>query len=150
MLSGMYRRYELMYVVSEEREMIENRLMTSEDRFFLYPIRATEESRLALLVDMIERMNRLQIEPEFYNTVTSNCTNNIVRHLNRVSEKRVNPYNPRIIFPGFSDKVAYKLDLIDTDLKSFEQTKKKFRIDVRGRDLVGSENFSQDIRNTAQ
>jgi len=145
MLSGMYRRFELMYVVSKEREMIENRLATSEDRFYLYPIRATEESRLTLLVDMIERMNRLQTEPEFYNTITSNCTNNIVWHLNRVSEKRVNPYDLRIIFPGFSDGLAYNLDLIDTDL-SFDQTKKKFRIDLRGRDLVGSENFSNEIR----
>jgi hypothetical protein len=145
MLSGAYRRYELMYVVSEEREMIENCLATSEDRFYLYPIRANKESRAALLIDMIERMNGLQTEPEFYNTFTSNCTNNIVWHLNRVSEKRVNPYSLKIIFPGYSDDVAYKLDLIDTDL-CFDETREKFRVDVHGRDLIGSETFSKNIR----
>jgi hypothetical protein len=145
LLSGCYRRYELMYVVSEEREMIENRLATSKDRFFLYPIRANQESCSALLVDMIERMNRLQAEPEFYHSITSNCTNNIVRHLNRMSENRVNPYSLKIIFSGYSDRMAYKLGLLDTDL-SFDQAREKFRIDLRGRDLVGSTDFSAEIR----
>ena len=145
LLPGVYRQFELMYVVSEERDMIENRLATSEDRFFLYPIRSNAESRSALFADMIARMNRLHTEPEFYNTITSNCTNNIAWHLNRVSEKRVNPYSLKIIFPGYSDRVAFDLDLIDTDL-SFEQARESFRIDVRGRALIGSENFSADIR----
>lgn len=145
LLSGFYRRYELMYVVSEEREMIENRLKTSQDKFYLYPIRTTAESRRALLIDMVERMNHLKDHPEFYNSVSSNCTNNIVRHLNRVASKRVSPYHLKVIFPGYSDRVAYKLGLIDTDL-SFDDARARFRVDVRGRQLVGKPDFSSQIR----
>jgi len=148
-LSGAFRRYEIMYVVSEEREMIENRLITSEDRFYLYPIRASEESRRALLADMVERMNRLKTQPEFYNSFTNNCTNNLVRHLNHVTSKRISPYSLKVIFPGFSDRLAYELGLMETDL-SFDAAREHYRIDVRGRELIGQPDFSGKIRERLQ
>ena len=97
------------------------------------------------MADMVERIDRLKTQPEFYNSFTNNCTNNLVRHLNHVASKRLSPYNLKVIFPGFSDRLAYKLGLIETDL-SFDAVREHFRIDVRGRELIGQPDFSGRIR----
>ncbi len=144
-LPGIFHNYELVYVLSEEREMIANRLMRTNDQFFLYPIRADAESRSAMLVDMAKRMNHLCSNPEFYNTITNNCTNNIVRHLNRISGSLVSPYRLRVMLPGYSDRVAYGLGLIDTDL-SFGELREKYHIDLQGYELLDAKNFSSAIR----
>lgn len=148
-LPGIFNNYELVYVLSEEREMITNRLTRTNDRFFLYPIRANAESRSAMLVDMAKRMNHLCSKPEFYNTITNNCTNNIVRHLNRISGRLVSPYRPGVMLPGYSDRVAYDSGLIDTDL-SFGEMKEKYRIDLQGHELLDAKNFSSAIRRKFQ
>ena len=65
--------------------------------------------------------------------------------MNHVATQKLSPYNLRIVFPGFSDRVAYDMQLIDTGL-SFKEARDHFRIDLHGRDFVGRENFSALIR----
>lgn len=146
-VKGILRQYELMYVVGDERDLIQLRSNYRKDDVYLYPIRAPKERIRAMLVGMLERANRLREEPEFYNTLTNTCTTNIVRHVEEVAPGRVPRFRREVILPGYSDRLAYDLDLLDTDLP-FEKARERFKINERALQAQGDPDFSVKIRET--
>jgi hypothetical protein len=114
-LQGLLRQYELTYVVGDERDLIGLRANHRHDSVYLYPIRTTPEKIRTMFVSMLERANKLVEQPEFYNTLTSTCTTNIVRHINAIAPSRV-PLSYKVLLPAFADELAYDLGLIDTEL----------------------------------
>ena len=141
---GSLRQYELMYVVADERDVIGVRTHHRGEQVYLYRSIATPEQARALFVDVMGRVNKLAEEPEFYDTLTNNCTTNIVRHINRLNANRV-AFDYRLLFPGHSDRLAYDLDLIERH-GSFEDTKSRAHINDLASRYRDSPNFSQDIR----
>lgn len=142
---GLLRRYEIMYVVGDERDLIQLRSNIRRDPVYLYPIRAPRERIREMLVSMLTRANRLREEPEFYNTLTNTCTTNIVRHVNEIAPGRVPTFSLKVLLPGYSDRLAYDLGLLDTDLP-FEKIRDRFRINERALRAAGRPDFSIHIR----
>ena len=143
-LKGLFRQYELMYLIADERDVIRLRTSYRRDDVYLYPIKASPESMRQLFVSMLTRANRLRDRPEFYNTLTSNCTSNIIEHVNSLSRRPI-PFSIKGLLPGFSDRLAYELGLIDTDL-TFEETRDRFMINERAMEFAESPDFSIRIR----
>lgn len=143
-LKGLLRQYELMYVVADERDVIGLRTNFRRDPVFLYPVKTTREQMRKMFVEMLTRANRLAIEPEFYNSLTNNCTSNIVAHVNTLAPHRI-PFSYKTIFPAYSDRLAYELGLIPTD-RTFDKVQAAHRIDlVAQRSQVGPD-FSALVR----
>ena len=143
-LNGLFNQYQIMYVVGDERDLIGLRANYRLNDVYLYRARATPQQGRALFVDMMQRVNKLAEKPEFYNTLTNNCTTNIVQHVNRLSPHRVG-FDYRVLLPGYSDRLAYDLGLLDTDL-SFEATRERARITREACLYRESPTFSADIR----
>ena len=143
-VKGLMRQYELMYVVADERDVIPLRTKHRDVEVYLYPTRATPEQARILLLDMMARVNKLTVEPEFYDTFTNNCTTNIVAHINRMAPGKIPP-NVGVLLPGFSDQLAYDLGLLDTQ-DTFERTKKRALINQRANRYASAEDFSERIR----
>jgi hypothetical protein len=142
-LKGILKRYEIMYVIGDERDLIRLRVARG-DTTYLYPIKTTPEKVRALFVQMLQRANQLRAEPEFYNTLTNNCTTNILSHANSVATKKI-PYGREVLLPGYADELARELGLIDTDL-SIEEARRRFQINDRARAAFGDSLFSTRIR----
>ena len=140
---GMLKRYELMYVIGDERDLIRLRVARGDDTY-LYPIRTTPAKARALFVQMLERANALEAEPEFYNTLTNNCTTNILGHANSVATKKI-PYGREVLLPGYADELARELGLIDTNLP-IEEARRRFLINKRARAAFNDTSFSTRIR----
>lgn len=140
-IRGMLNEYELMYVIGTERDVIGVRTHAWREAVSLYPIRTTPERMRRAFLDMVQRAGKLAREPEFYDTVFNSCNSNIVRHVNAVVPGRVR-FDVRTLLPGYSDRVAYELGLIDTDLP-FEQMREAHRIDAS---VPLDEHFSRAIR----
>jgi hypothetical protein len=143
-LLGILKRYELMYVVADERDVISLRSNFRKDDVFLYPIRTTPERRRRMFVEMLERANRLAERPEFYNTLTNTCTTNIVRHVNTIAAGRV-PWSYKVLLPAYSDELAHDLGLIETTLP-LEDARRRFRINDRAARFADDPAFSRRIR----
>lgn len=141
---GLLRQYEVMYVVGDERDLIELRTNHRRDPVYLYPVRAPRERIEQMFVSMLRRANHLRQEPEHYNTLTNTCTTNIVRHVNELVPGRV-PWSYKLLLPGYSDELAYELGLIDTELP-FPAAKHHFRIDDDALRAAGRDDFSWRIR----
>ena len=142
-LRGMLRQYEVIYVIGEERDLVQQRVLRDDD-VYVYPIRATAAQARALLEDMLRRANALREQPEFYGTIRNNCTTNLLAHVNRIADKPIG-YGRRILLPGYSDEVAYERGWIDTTLP-LDSARQQFLINGRARRLAAADDYSATIR----
>ena len=145
---GLLRQYELMYVVGDERDLIGLRANHRQDDVYLYPIRATRAGMRKLFLAMLERANALAAQPEFYNSLTSNCTSNIVDHIELIAPGRI-PSSYKTLLPGYSDDLAYDLGLIDTALPR-TQYRAAHRINDLAATHAEAADFARAIRARAQ
>lgn len=143
-LKGLLRQYEIMYVAGDERDLVKLRSNFRNDQVYVYPVRTTPDRMRQMFVEMLTRANSLRMRPEFYNTLTNTCTTNLMRHVNAIAPKRI-PLRREVLLPGYADRLAYELGLIDTDL-SFENARKRFHINEKARRFAEDPEFSRKIR----
>lgn len=143
-LQGLLGQYELMYVVGDERDLVALRSNYREDEVYLYPTKATPEQARALFRDVFRRVNKLKDEPEFYHTITNNCTSNLAQHVNSLSPSLV-PSGVRLLMAGRADRLAYDLGLLDTSLP-FEVAQQQARVSEVARASGDRADFSRQIR----
>ncbi|HEX2778590.1 MAG TPA: DUF4105 domain-containing protein [Gemmatimonadaceae bacterium] len=141
---GMTRGFELTYVVGDERDLIGLRANFRHDSVYLYRTTATPAKARQLFVSMLERANHLAAHPEFYNTLTSTCTTNIVRHVNEIAPKKV-PFSFKVLLPAYADELAYRIGLIDTTVP-FDTLRARAKINTRAAAAADSAGFSRLIR----
>ncbi len=144
LLKGMLRRFEIVYVAGDERDLVGLRALHRGDSVFTYPARASAEGARELLLDMAAEANRLREEPAFYHTILDNCTTRIVHHVNRVASTRVR-WNWRFVVPGYSDALAHRLELLDVEGSIQEARARWFANDRAGR-WQDAEDFAVRIR----
>lgn len=144
---GLFEQYEIMYVIADERDAVKLRSNYRHDMVFIYPIKTTPDKAQQMFLEMVQRANQLRDRPEFYNTLTNTCTTNLVRHVNTIVPGKIPWWSYKVLFPGYSDQLAYDLGLIDTNL-SFADARQHFQINVRAEKYANSPDFSVKIRQT--
>lgn len=146
-LKGFFRQYELYYVVADERDVI--RLRTNyrrnpPEQVYLYKLHAPIEQGRQLFLEYMQRINALHQQPEFYNSLTTNCTTGM--WLN----SRVNPqhlgFDWRIIASGYVPQLLYRHGLLDSAGLSFAEVKRRAHINTRAQAADGAADFSRRIR----
>jgi len=142
---GLFRQYELMYVVADEADVIKLRTNHRREPVYLYPTKANQENIQLIFLGMIIRVNEIKIQPEFYNTITNNCTTNIAKHINQVSPGTIPWWDLRLIAPANSDVLAYKLNLLDIEANPKEIREEYLINDLALKHQTG-DNFSELIR----
>lgn len=143
-VKGFFNQYELMYVIGDERDLVNLNSNYYKSKVHLYRTKASPEQAQDLFVDVLKRANKLAADPEFYNTLTNNCTTNIVSHVNKIVPNSV-PYDVRILLPGYSDEYAYQLGLLDNSIP-FEELRERSQINHLAERYRDDPQFSQYIR----
>lgn len=143
-IAGVSRQFEITYVVADEKDVVRVRTRYRDADVYLYRTIATPEKARELFVDMMGRVNQLAAQPEFYDTITNNCTTNIVRHVNRVLPNRI-PYSLEVLLPGFSDRYAYELGLLDRSVP-FDELKRRAWINDLSEKYYDDPDYSNKIR----
>ena len=143
-IAGFFQQYELIYILASEQDVVERRVKCDLSDVYLYRSTATPEQARELFLDVMRRVNKLVVEPEFYDTLTNNCTTNIRAHINHLKTDRV-PYDYRVLLPGYADLLAYDLGLIERH-GSFEETRRRARINYQAYLHRDSADFSRKIR----
>jgi hypothetical protein len=142
---GMLRQYELMYVIGDERDLLKLRTNYRKDDVYLYPVQADPAAVRKLFVSMLERAQKLQAQPEFYNTLTNNCTTNIVAHINALAPGKVPRFSKKVLLPAYSDELAYDLGFFGTALP-FPEFRAAHRINDLAERYADAPDFSRKIR----
>lgn len=141
---GLFNQFELIYVIADERDLIRVRAEYRDVDVLIYPTKATPEQARRLFVDVLRRANQLKDQPEYYDTLSNNCTTNIVRHINTLAPNRV-PHDFRVLLPGYADNLAYDLGLIDNS-RPFAEVRRQARVNDQVLRYRDDPRFSQRIR----
>lgn len=140
-LGGLYRQFELTYVVADERDVIRLRAnyRKGED-VYLYRLKApyVRESFL----EYVRTVNELHETPRWYNAVTDNCTTAIRQQ--RAAAHRA-PWDWRMLVNGYADELLYERDGIDRSLP-FAELKRISHINERAKAANDAPDFSERIR----
>ena len=143
---GFFRQYELIYIVSDERDVI--RLRTNYrtgEEVYLFRTTASPEVARGILLDYLQRINRIHNTPEWYNALTNNCTTNIAVAA-AGGEGRPVSRDWRILLNGRSDEMLYENHQLVTDGLSLPELKERAHINAAAR-LAGKDPaFSIRIR----
>jgi hypothetical protein len=138
--AGFFRRYEIIYVVADERDLIGMR--TDVRRVYLYRLRASPAEKRALFLSYVARIQALTAVPEFYNTLVDNCTTNVLARANAATGSI--PYSWMVLVSGYADQYAYDLGRIEGD-QPFDELKRRSKIRRTQNATLGSD-FSAEIR----
>lgn len=116
---GLFNTYELWYAIGSTQDHVTRRTVYNSEDVYLYPLLISKESSQKLFVEMVEAAQQLETQAQFYNTVSSNCTNILADAANRVKKGSI-PFHYSRLFTGYSDNQLYDLKFIPHD-KPFEQ-----------------------------
>jgi len=140
---GFFRQYELYYVVAEERDVIGVRAQQRGERLWLYRLQLPVPAARALLLDYLETVNRLAVQPRWYNAFAHNCTTSIREHAARVVP--VQPWSWELLLNGHLEALLYQRGAIDHDLP-FADLRVRNEITERAKAADDADDFSVRIR----
>jgi len=145
-LSGFFRQYELYYVVADERDVIRLRTNYRHDPpedVRLYRVRAPAENLRRVFLQYVKEINSLTVQPQFYNTLTTNCTTSI--WLNTL----VNPGHPafswKILASGYVPQYLYETGRLDASVP-FAELEQNAGVNERALAADKATDFSRRIR----
>jgi hypothetical protein len=118
---GIFNAFELAYVWASARDLLTRRAVMLGHEVFVYPVAITDEQKRSLLTRLLERTADLEAQPRYYNTISSNCTNELAKAAGF-------QWAPAYIFTGGSDEYLFRRGIIPGS--SFEQA--HARSDVTG------------------
>jgi hypothetical protein len=140
---SLFRNFELIYVVGDERALIGPSTLDDYHRLYVYRTRMSRERARALFLRYAERLNELARQPEWYNGVTDNCTTGIYMHLREIPPAP--PLSLSILVNGYLPQYAQRQGTLDTSLP-FEELQRRSDVKQAGRAAYASEDFSRRIR----
>lgn len=78
-LRGALGRFELIYVWATPRDLLTRRVVHLDHEVYLYRLELTPGEARAYLTSLLQRTAAIEVRPRFYNTLTSNCTNELAK-----------------------------------------------------------------------
>jgi hypothetical protein len=143
-LGGLFRQYELVYMVTSEKDAIGHRANTLNHPVILYEMPLAPAQRRALFLGMAERAKRLANYPEFYHSIFNNVTGNVMAHLRKVADRTPSGWR---YWPARPERIIYKMGLLRRD-QTIEILSTRGLIKDLARACQDREDFSECIRKT--
>lgn len=112
-IGGFFKEFELSMIAADENDIIRLRTDARGETVSVYPLKVTPQQARELFLYYLARSNALAEKPEFYQTITTNCTT-VIYDLARLVDARL-PFDWRILLSGHLPDYLYDLGLIRTD-----------------------------------
>jgi Domain of unknown function (DUF4105) len=142
-IASLFKQFELIYVVGEERDIVGVRTNYRHETVYLYRLNTSTDNARRLLLIYLKRINELADRPEFYHLLTNSCTINIVRYANAAG--REGRFDFRHLLNGLIDSYLYHSGRVDTTLP-YEELRQRSLINGAAQAADAAPDFSQRIR----
>jgi Domain of unknown function (DUF4105) len=142
-VSSLFKQFELIYVVGDERDVVGVRTNHRHESVYLYRLNSSADDARRLLMIYLDRINELADRPEFYNLLSNSCTINIIRYANAAGRK--GGFDVRHLLNGLIDSYLYHSGRIDTTLP-FDELRRRSLINDVAQTAAGKPDFSERIR----
>ena len=146
-IKGFFRQYELYYVVADERDVIGLRTNYRRDPpedVYVYRVKSNPEGRRAFFLEYVRQINALKDHPEFYNSLTTNCTTNIWTN-SHVNPGHL-PLSWKILASGHVPEYLFENGRLEDPGLTFADIQRRAHINARAMAAGIVPDFSQRIR----
>ena len=143
-IGGLYRQFELIYIVADERDVIRVRTnyRPGED-VYLYRTTMTPSQARERFHEYVRSINEIRDHPRWYNAITTNCTTSI-RDQHPTAERM--PWDWRLLLNGKGDELMFERHTIVTAGLPFPELKARSLVNARAQASDASADFSELIR----
>ena len=138
-IGGFFRQYELAMVVGDENDLIFSRTNAKDEDVYIYPIQMKQTEIQLLFLEYLNKANRLNHTPTWYNTYVSNCTT-ILFDLMEHAVGEI-PRDYRVTLPGLIPNYLHDKEVLDNRL-TLQQWKEKAHINQKIEDMPNSHTLS--------
>ena len=144
-VKGFFKQYELIFIAGDERDLIRVRTdyRNPAEDVYLYRTRMPPETARKFFMEYVQEINSLKQHAQWYNTLTSNCTVDIIRLIREYGGRAT--YNWKVLLSGYTPLYAYELGGLDTDIP-FAELRKLSYVNPRARALGDDPEFSRKLR----
>ena len=142
-LASLFKQFELIYLVGDERDLVRVRTNFRKEAVFLYRLNASPDNVRRLFLVYLRRINELADRPEFYHLLSNSCTINIIRYANAAG--RAGRFDIRHLLNGLIDSYLYHSGRVDTTLP-FEELRRRSQINETAQAANDAPDFSERIR----
>ncbi|MDP3495140.1 MAG: DUF4105 domain-containing protein [Hyphomonadaceae bacterium] len=125
-VDGLLNKYELAYMWNTARELLTRRATYLKKDVYIYPLTLSAEQKQAFLRNLLQRTIDVSTHPRFYNTLASNCTNELAKaaKLSWHHSWVLTGYSPQRLYdlkmiPGPDFASARSLALIGDELRAW-------------------------------
>jgi hypothetical protein len=143
-IADLFKSNPLVIVAADERDVVGLRSNIRREDVQLYRLNVSPAAARALLLEYVADANELSAKPQFYNSLTTNCTTTIWKMMRAVGD--VAPFDWRLIVNGYLPEYAYMRGALTTGL-TLQALKAAAHIDKRAQAAgLSSPDFSRAIR----
>lgn len=141
---GLVNEYELIYVWGTEQDETGRRAILEKNILYMFPLLGSMDSARRLFLNLAEATRDLETRPRLYNTLSSNCTNELAKAANQAQPGAI-PLNWALLFPGYADELLYDLGYIPHDAP-LENIRQRYLITEVVTELIDEPDFSPLLR----
>lgn len=142
-VAGAFKTDTLIVIAADERDLIGLRTNVRGEDVQLYRLKVPADHARVLLAGYVDDANALAARPQFYNSITSNCTTAIVRIMRLVGAHV--PRDWRLLVNGYLPGYLYDQQRVDTRLP-LDELIERSRVSDRAKAFGVRPGFSEEIR----
>lgn len=142
-LADVFKTNTLSLIAADERDVVGTRTNARGEDVQIYRTNTNPQKARALLLHYVARANQLAQQPQWYNSLFTNCTTVVLQMIRTITGEV--PLDWRLLANGHLPQYAYEAGILDTRLPLHELTQRG-RITARAQAHGITSNYSQVIR----
>lgn len=150
-IGGFFRQFELSVIAADEKDIIFTRSNIRHESVYLYPLTYDKQKMRALFMTYLQKGHELNQQPEWYQTITSNCTTVIYQLVRMIdADAKMLPFDYRVLVSGRLPSYLIELGVIrpkydPAEWKKIAHINPKVAM-YEDANAITSEQFSKKIR----
>ena len=135
-VTSMFKAYELIYVVGDERDLVHHRIFHRDHDVSIYRLDSRNREHLrAFFILVMNHAASMERYPQYYHTITNNCTNSVFRHLEYLLASKFPWYDYRLVLPGYLDDLLFEWGAFGSDY-TLDEIQDRAKVDSEGLEVL--------------
>lgn len=123
-IPGLYKQYGLLIIIGTEDDLFKLRTNYRKEKLYLYRTNANARQARTILQSLLLSANRNIKYPQFYNSLTQNCTTTLIPMLRDINPSFIGDI--RLMLNGYSDELLFDMGYLATQPgETFKQLKQR-------------------------
>jgi len=142
-IGGFFKHFEMSLIAADERDILRVRTNARGEDMHLYRVMMPRAAMRSLFLAYLDEAQALKNQPQFYNTLTANCTTIVFEMVRRIVPGL--PLDYRLLASGYLDRYLYDVRGLVPGW-TFQQLRDGGHITARARAANEDRDFSHAIR----